>query len=165
MNGFDSFAQIINESGAISLVHNGHKFIRDRVENDRSYWRCRSSFRFNCKARVVTKLMENGYEMMKIRNGEHDHTGQKVSKKSRKKSKLKPRISSTGTKSAEVERSLPFAVPTKLPTLVPKPEFKSQKSEPNVENTETFAKIGENTENGGPSAVVDPEIDIVDILD
>lgn len=77
--GFVEYAEMIVENGATSLVHSNFKFIRDRVDTDRSYWRCRHSFKYNCKARVVTKMV-NGYEMVKIRNAEHNHTDIKTLK-------------------------------------------------------------------------------------
>lgn len=162
LNGFNSYAQLISENGAISLVHDGHRFIRDRVENGRGYWRCRNSFRFNCKARMVTKLMENGSTMLKVRHGEHDHTVQKI--KGRKKSKLKHRNLLALKKNIRAKKRLPsktFAIPTKLPKLVPKPTLKVQE----IEHKTDIAKNGESGESHSPVIVDDAENDIVDILD
>lgn len=156
---------MVNENGAISLVHNGHKFIRDRVENNRSYWRCRNSFRFNCKARMVTKLMENGFEMLKIRNGLHDHTAKKSRKKGRKKSKLNTRnLSALNRNIKAAKRLSPFTIPKKLPKLVPKPKLNEHKKEPKAEIIADVTN-DENVENSSPAIVDDPENDIVDILD
>lgn len=142
---FDSIAQIVEENGAVSLVHDGHKFICDRNENGRRYWRCRKSFRFNCKARTVSKVMPNGSEMMKIRTGEHDHTER--TKNRHKKSKLK-------------------IIKPKLPKLtpIPKVELNTQKNELSVESGASGTN-GENPEKYSPSTVDDAENDIVDILD
>lgn len=168
MNGFDSYAQLIDENGTISLVHNGHKFIRDRVENGRSYWRCRNSFRYNCKARMVTKLMENGYTMLKVRHGEHDHTVKKVAKMRRKEIKTKQRNLLPFNRNIRARKRLPsntFAIITKLPQLVPKPTQKVHELEPKAEITGGIAKSDGNVENYSPATVDDPENDIVDILD
>lgn len=162
LNGFDSYAQLINENGAISLVHNGHKFIRDRVENGRNYWRCRKSFRFNCKSRMVTKLMENGKTLLKVRHGEHDHTVEKVTKRKRKQAKSKQRKLSPVNRNVKTGKRLPsktFATPTKLPKLIPRPMLKT---EPNVDIDDT-ATTDENFENYSPLMMSDPENDIVDI--
>lgn len=158
LNGFDTFAEIIVENGATSLVHNNHKFIRDRVENERSYWRCRNSFRFNCKARMVTKTI-NGYELMKIRNGHHDHTAKKITKNGRKKSKLKQRNPTILAK-----RRIPIAIPSKLPKLVPKPTLTIKEERSKAETTFSIGSA-ENIANNSPITVDDAENLIVDILD
>lgn len=120
--GFNSFAELVIERGAISLIHSSYKFIRDRVDKGRSYWRCRHSFKYNCKARVVTKLI-NGYEMMKVRNGEHNHAEiRKPKKAKRKMSKAKKKA----TAAPRVIRpnfdlmNLPPLIPSHLPKLTPK---------------------------------------------
>lgn len=168
LNGFDTYAQLINENGIISLVHNGHKFIRDRIENGRSYWRCRNSFRYNCKARMVTKLLENGHTMLKVRHGEHDHTVKKLVKRGRKQVKLKQRSSLAFNRNIRARKRLPsktFPVISKLPQLVPKPAQKVHKTEPKAESTPEIAKNDGNVENYSPATADDPENDIVDILD
>lgn len=166
LNGFNSLAQLITENGAISLVHNGHKFIRDRVENERSYWRCRKSFLFNCKARMVTKLMENGYEWVKVRNGTHDHTIKKIKKKGHKKSKLKQRNSSNLIRNTTAAKRLPpLAMPRKLPKLVPKPKLKVRNEEPKAEIIADAANDENVDKNYSPTVAGDIENDIVDILD
>lgn len=170
LDGFNTYAQLINENGAISLVHDGHKFIRDRIENGRGYWRCRSSFRFNCKARMVTKSMENGHTMLKVRHGVHDHIVKKIVKRGRRKAKLKQSNVMALKKNVRAKKRLlskTFAIPTKLPKLVPKPTLKVPKMEPKTEIVADMAKYdgGENVENYSSATVDDPENDIVDILD
>lgn len=134
---------MIIENGTISLVHSEHKFIRDRIDNDRSYWRCRHSFKFNCKARVVTKLV-NGYEMLKIRNADHNHTEIKKIKKRKKtaklrcKSKLVPRLIRP---QLSTQALLKFTTKT-MPKLIPK-------TIPRIEN------IPRNDDNDNENAFVD----------
>lgn len=108
------------------MIHSSFKFIRDRVDKGRNYWRCRHSFKYNCKARVVTKLI-NGYEMMKIRNGEHDHSEIRKPKKVKrrvvkmKKKSVVPRL----IKPNPVLLNLPPLIPSRMPKLTPKtiPKF------------------------------------------
>lgn len=167
-NGFNTFAQLIDENGIISLVHNGHKFIRDRVDNGRGYWRCRNSFRYNCKARMVTKSTANGHTMLKVRHGEHDHTVKKVANPRRKEMRLKQRNLLALNRNIRARKRLPsntFAIMKKLPQLVPKPKLEVHKMEPKTESTAGIAKSDESDENYNPPTVDDPENDIVDILD
>lgn len=54
-------------------MHEGQFFFSDGHNGKgRRYWRCRKSKRFNCKARMVTNTID-GYEMMKVQNGNHSH--------------------------------------------------------------------------------------------
>lgn len=77
---FTTAAKLGVENGRICLIHDGHKFIRyGRNENTR-YWRCRQSFKYQCKARLLTRRM-NGCEMLKIQNDQHDHQLLRVMKK------------------------------------------------------------------------------------
>lgn len=129
-NGFDAFAELIIENGTISLIQNNHRFIRDRADNDRSYWRCRHSFKFNCKARVVTTVI-NGYEMMKIRNAEHNHT--EIKRKKGKKKKLKqqtakPKIEPTVIRPMLSSDNMPPPLIRLMPKLTPKTVPKVEKS-------------------------------------
>lgn len=167
LNGFATYAQLISESGSVSLVHNGHKFIRDRVENVRSYWRCRNSFRYNCKARMVTKLMENGQTMMKVRHGEHDHTVKKVAKNARKQLQSKPHNLLAFNRNMRVRKRLlskTFTKLTKLPELIPKSTLIVHEIEPKAEITADTAKNDENVGIYSPVIVDDPENDIVEVL-
>lgn len=144
---FDAYAELIIENGTISLIHEQHKFIRDRVENDRSYWRCRDSFRFNCKSRVVTRQI-NGIEMMKIRNGVHDHS---VAKKRKMKSKrVKPNA---------VNKTAPSSITRKMPELTPMtvPKVREVPNEENAQEIEHDSKT-----NNNPTY---EDNEIIDILD
>lgn len=77
---FTTAAKLRVENGRICLVHDGFKFIRyGRNENTR-YWRCKLSFKYQCKARLLTRRM-NGCEMLKIQNDQHDHNSLRVLKK------------------------------------------------------------------------------------
>lgn len=67
-------------NGRICLIHNGHKFIRYGSNENTRYWRCRQSFKYQCKARLLTRHM-NGCEMLKIENDQHDHIALRVLKK------------------------------------------------------------------------------------
>lgn len=69
---FTMAARLEVENGRISLVHDGNKFIRYGSNENTRYWRCRQSFKYECKARILTKLV-NGREMLQIRNDAHDH--------------------------------------------------------------------------------------------
>lgn len=115
---------MIMENGAISLVHGGYKFIRDRVDNDRSYWRCRHSFKYNCKSRVVTKRI-NGYDMLKIRNAEHNHTDIKKPVKGKKKAlklkqiKKKKNNSTIMTRIIRPQLSVSKVVPQSSANIIP----------------------------------------------
>lgn len=119
---------------------------------------------------MVTKVLDNGCEMMKIRNGEHDHTVVKDTKNKLKRSKLNQRKSTYLMKFAAGRRTKPRTSPllmsAKLPKLIPKPVLKIQNCEPKPDYT-AFDTNRENDENHGPSAVTadDAENDIVDILD
>lgn len=115
--GFVEYAEMVIENGTTSLIHSQHKFIRDRIDNDRSYWRCRHSFKYNCKARVVTKLV-NGYEMLKVRNAEHNHTDIKKPTKSKKKA-MKLKQKKTKPKSNFIARIMRPQLATTCSTTVP----------------------------------------------
>lgn len=140
-NEFDAFAELIIENGTISLIHNNHRFIRDRADNDRSYWRCRHSFKFNCKARVVTTV-KNGYEMMKIRNAEHNHTEIKRKKGRKKKLKQqtrKSKIMPTIIRPMLSSDNIPPPLIRLMPKLTPKtpalPEVNKSPPDNDTENT------------------------------
>lgn len=130
------------ENGAISLIHSEHRFIRDRVDNSRSYWRCRHSFKFNCKARVVTTVV-NGYEMMKIRNAEHNHTEIKKSRKGKKrmyrtkKTNAIPRL----IRPHLSHQSLPPLMPSRMPKLTPKSIPKVELNPPNDDTENIIVDI------------------------
>lgn len=80
---FRHFAQIENIENRMFLIYNGERFFEDGHNGKgRRYWRCRRTTGFACKARMVTNLV-NGYEMMKIQNGVHDHVTRKAKKKRR----------------------------------------------------------------------------------
>lgn len=65
-------AQFRLENGRMTLIHDGHKFIRYGSNENTRYWRCRQSFKYLCKARILTKLI-NGRELIEIQNEKHDH--------------------------------------------------------------------------------------------
>lgn len=67
----------------MSLIYNGQKFIRYGSNENTRYWRCRQSFKYQCKARLLTKLV-NGREMIKIQNDQHDHNLLRVIKTEKK---------------------------------------------------------------------------------
>ncbi|XP_055304399.1 modifier of mdg4-like isoform X3 [Sitodiplosis mosellana] len=149
-DGFNEFAELIIENGTISLIQDSHKFIRDRVDNDRSYWRCRHSFKYECKARVVTKSV-NGYEMMKIRMAEHNHTEIKKPKKGPKKKK--------GGKSRSKASTVPRLI---RPKLTNQAQLRLTPKMPKL-TPKTTPKLTPKTENVPPND--DAENMIVDILD
>lgn len=146
-NEFDTFAELIIENGAISLIHEQHRFIRDRIENGRSYWRCRDSFRSNCKSRVVTRTI-NGIEMMKIRNEVHDHS---VAKKRKIRSKrIKPKAVTKNVPSSMI-REMPELTPMTVPKVT------------NVPNEENARNIEDDSNANNNATYEDNEI--IDILD
>lgn len=69
---FTVAARLEIENGRIRLVHKGNKFIRYGSNENTRYWRCRQSFKYECKARILTKLV-NGREMLQIQNDTHNH--------------------------------------------------------------------------------------------
>lgn len=62
------------ENDRIYLVHKGEKFFRygKNGMGDKRYWRCCCSFKYECKARIMTKKIR-GREMMQIQCDEHNH--------------------------------------------------------------------------------------------
>ncbi|XP_031625128.1 modifier of mdg4-like isoform X3 [Contarinia nasturtii] len=163
--GFDLNAELIIENGTISLIQNGHRFIRDRVDNDRNYWRCRNSFKFNCKARVVTKVF-NGIEMMKIRYADHNHTEIKKVKRKRRGAKQKIKAKRTAVpKLIQPQfnyQMLPPLTPKLMPKLIPK-------TIPKIENATAINRFENAMAHNGTESVMpnneDNENIIVDILD
>lgn len=71
-------------NGRIYLVHDGHKFIRYGSSENTRFWRCQQSFRYECKARILTKLL-GGREMMKVQIQSHEHKQLKSSTKTMSK--------------------------------------------------------------------------------
>lgn len=112
--GFDKFAELVIEDGKMSLIHEGHKFIRDRLDRGRSYWRCRRS---KCKARMVSKLI-NGYEMMKVRNNQHNHLNE-MNPRARKKVIFKSLMKSRKVRRNVVHKTMPSLVSRPMPKLTP----------------------------------------------
>lgn len=54
------------------LVHDGHRYNRNRATNDKTYWRCAYYHKYKCLARATT-IIVNGYEMAKINIKNHNH--------------------------------------------------------------------------------------------
>lgn len=67
------------ENGRIFLLYKGNKFIRYGSNDDKRYWRCCMSLRYECKSRVVTKRI-NGTERIKSEIHDHDHKRLKTTK-------------------------------------------------------------------------------------
>lgn len=72
-------AQLEVEKGRIYLVHNGEKYFRYGSNDDKRYWRCRNSCKYECKARITTRII-NGQEMIDIESDEHNHEQLRITK-------------------------------------------------------------------------------------
>lgn len=53
-------------------MHNGEQYFRYGSNDDKRYWRCRSAVKYECKARITTRIRK-GEEMMEIQCDDHDH--------------------------------------------------------------------------------------------
>lgn len=60
------------ENGRIFLIHDGYKFIKYGCGQKTRYWKCRQSFKYECKAKIATEIVK-GREMLHIQCGSHDH--------------------------------------------------------------------------------------------
>lgn len=64
--------EFVTVKNRVYLNHNGHRFCKFGVWNDKLYWRCAAFYRFKCPARMATKQV-NGYDMARMTNSIHSH--------------------------------------------------------------------------------------------
>lgn len=62
----------MTQRGHKLLIYKNAKFVKDREFQETINWRCANFRRYNCRARVVTKLV-NGAIMMKFTHAVHTH--------------------------------------------------------------------------------------------
>lgn len=84
---FNYFAEIEDKNNRVRLLFGGNKFYCDRDRNGYQYWRCSLVSKYNCKARMVTRLI-NGYNMLKVTNAKHCHRLQDLRKKKKTQNDL-----------------------------------------------------------------------------
>jgi hypothetical protein len=54
------------------LVHNKFAYTQERETSDSTFWKCSLFRRFKCKARAITKMLQNE-EYVRISNRVHTH--------------------------------------------------------------------------------------------
>lgn len=64
--------EFVTTDKRVYLVHGGQRFLKSKVYNDKTYWRCIASRNKKCRAKVTTKQV-NGWEVARITHDCHSH--------------------------------------------------------------------------------------------
>lgn len=70
--GYAKKAEFINVGKKRFLIHNSHRYYKNRVKGDVVHWRCVGYYHNRCRARASTKVI-NGCERLRINFKDHTH--------------------------------------------------------------------------------------------